>query len=124
MRFRPSAEIATTHASWKICTQYGFRMSRTEKNCTRPERTANGRIALAMFFRKPIAPPSNLLLSGIPEDPGGLPQQHGDEEDEGDPVPIGGREIRGGHRLRFPHDQGPEHRPRDVPDAAEDGGGE
>src|SRR3990172_6589113 len=106
MRFRPSAEIATTHASWNICTQYGFRMPRPERNRSRPERTANGRTALEMFFRKAISPPSHLLRPGLPEDSGGLPQQHGDEDDEGDPVPVGGREVRGGHRLRLSHDQG------------------
>src|SRR4030042_3839359 len=97
MRFRPSAEIATTHASWKICTQYGLRTSRAERDWTRAERTANGRTAFAMFFRKVIVPSSYLLRPGLPEDPGGFPQQHGDEEDEGDPVPVGGREIRRGH---------------------------
>src|SRR5512139_3731364 len=117
MRFRPSEEIATTHASWKICTQYGFRMSRPERSWIRTERMANGRTALAMFFRVVIAPPSHILRPGLPEDPGRLPQQHGDEEDEGDPVPVDGREIRRGHRLRKPHDQSPEDRPRDGPDA-------
>src|SRR4030042_503826 len=118
MRFRPSAEIATTHASWKICTQYGFNISRAERNWSMPERAANGRTALAMFFRKVIAPPSHLLRPGLPQDPGGLPQQHGDEEDEGDPVAVGGEQIRRGHRLGLPHDQGPEDGPREAPDAA------
>src|SRR5512139_4058130 len=121
MRFRPSAEIATTHASWNICTQYGFRIPRAERNMTGPERRTIGRNAFAMFFSQVIAPPSHLLRPGFPEDPGRLPQQHGDEEDEGDPVPVGGRQIRRGHRLRLPHDQGPEDRPRDGPDSAEDG---
>src|SRR5664279_1996202 len=99
-------------------------MPRAERNWSRTERAANGRTALAMFFRKIIAPPSHLLRPRLPEDSGGLPQQHGDEEDEGDPVPVGRGEIRRGHRLRLPHDQGPEDRPRNGPDAAEDSGGE
>src|SRR3990172_2531492 len=124
MRFKPSADTATMHASWRICTQYGLRISRAERNRSSPERTANGRTAFAMFFRRFIAPPSYLLGPGLPQDPGGLPQEDGDEEDEDDPVPVGRGQVRRGHRLRLAHDQGPEHRSRDVPDAAEDGGGE